>query len=86
MQVATLIVHGRLTGTVQATTGVKIHATGNVEADLATPTLAVEIGARFRGRCDMPKPERLQPAPPAVATPVAAAGAAGEALPPTAEA
>lgn len=49
-----VFVAGIVRGTVQAERRVQIAPTGKVFADLLTPTLVIENGAHFEGRCSMP--------------------------------
>jgi cytoskeletal protein CcmA (bactofilin family) len=46
-------VNGALKGTVRAKERVELHARALVEADLSTPVLKIEEGARFDGTCRM---------------------------------
>lgn len=54
LDVGELVVRGHLKGVVKARERVTIHSTGVVEATLHTASLAVEAGAMYRGRCEMP--------------------------------
>ena len=49
-----VFVSGRVEGKIRAKGRVQIAATGVVRADLETPTLVIEDGAVFEGRCAMP--------------------------------
>ena len=53
MNVGRLFVSGTVKGTVRASERIEIGADGRVEADLTTPTLVIEDGAFFQGRCTM---------------------------------
>lgn len=46
-------VSGTIEGTVTAKTSVKIHPTGRVYGDIYTPSLIIENGAVFDGKCHM---------------------------------
>lgn len=68
IEVGRLSVNGSLKGTVRATERVELHARARVEADLTTPVLKIEEGARFDGSCRMGEQARsnvvdLQAAP-----------------------
>ncbi len=54
IQVGQVFVSGRVEGKVKASSKVQIAATGVVMADIETPTLVIEDGAVFEGRCAMP--------------------------------
>jgi cytoskeletal protein CcmA (bactofilin family) len=49
----TIEVSGIIEGTVTARTSVKIHPTGRVYGDIYTPSLIIENGAVFDGKCHM---------------------------------
>jgi len=53
IEVGRLSVNGALKGTVRARERIELHARARVEADLWTPTLKIEEGARFEGSCRM---------------------------------
>ena len=53
IEVGRLSVNGALKGTVRARERVELHARARVEADLTTPVLKIEEGARFEGSCRM---------------------------------
>jgi len=53
IEVGRLSVNGSLKGTVRATERVELHARARVEADVTTPILKIEEGARFDGSCRM---------------------------------
>jgi cytoskeletal protein CcmA (bactofilin family) len=55
MRVGQVVVSGIVRGSIQASRRVQITATGKVFADVATPSLIVEDGALFEGRCAMSK-------------------------------
>ena len=46
-------ISGTVEGTITAKTSVKIHPTGRVYGDIYTPTLSIEHGAVFDGKCHM---------------------------------
>jgi cytoskeletal protein CcmA (bactofilin family) len=56
VQVRRVVVSGKVTGTLKASERVEINATGKVQADLQTPSLTIEEGAFFEGRCSMASP------------------------------
>ena len=53
VQAGTIEVSGIIEGTVTARTSVKIHPTGRVFGDIYTPSLIIENGAVFDGKCHM---------------------------------
>jgi cytoskeletal protein CcmA (bactofilin family) len=53
VRVGQVVVSGTLRGSIQASRRVHITATGKVFADVDTPSLIVEDGAFFEGRCAM---------------------------------
>lgn len=53
VQAGTIEVSGIIEGTVTARNGVKIHPTGKVYGDIYTPSLIIENGAVFDGKCHM---------------------------------
>lgn len=76
VEVGRLYVSGTLKGTVKAATRIEITANGRVQGDIETPTLVIEEGGFYEGRCTMEipaQPERLSGKPVAgVVTPMAA--------------
>jgi cytoskeletal protein CcmA (bactofilin family) len=50
---ATVIVHGQVTGDIEATTRIELAAPSRVDGDVTTPTLVVQEGAVLNGRCTM---------------------------------
>jgi len=61
LKVGEVFVSGVLRGTVRATRKVHIAPTGKVFADLDTPSLIIDSGAFFEGRCSMSR-ESAKPA------------------------
>ena len=59
LQVGRVFVSGTVRGNVSALRRVQIAAGGKVFADLATPSLVIEDGALFEGRCAMTREERV---------------------------
>jgi cytoskeletal protein CcmA (bactofilin family) len=55
--VNTLIVKGKLEGSITAKTRVEIHPPGKILGDIQTPVLVIEEGAVFDGNCRMEKAE-----------------------------
>ena len=53
VEVGRLFVSGVLRGTVSASARIQIAPGGKVYADLSTPSLVIEDGAVFEGRCSM---------------------------------
>ncbi len=58
--VARIFVSGTVKGSIHATQKVEIASNGRVEADLRTPSLVIEDGAFFAGRCAMDRPVELK--------------------------
>jgi cytoskeletal protein CcmA (bactofilin family) len=58
IQVGQVFISGTVRGTVRAAKKVQVSPTGKVFADLDTPTLVVEDGAFFEGRCAMAREAR----------------------------
>lgn len=61
LRVGQIIVSGEVRGSIHATRRVQITSTGKVFADVDTPSLIVEDGAFFEGRCAMKKEAARQP-------------------------
>ncbi|MEY3285121.1 MAG: polymer-forming cytoskeletal protein [Acidobacteriota bacterium] len=53
IQAGTVEVSGIVEGTITAKNAVRIHPTGRVYGDIYTPTLIIEQGALFDGKCHM---------------------------------
>ena len=53
LRVRRIIISGTVRGTVRTTEQIEITSTGRVMAELFTPSLCVEDGAFFEGRCSM---------------------------------
>jgi cytoskeletal protein CcmA (bactofilin family) len=75
---ATVIVHGQVTGDIEASTRLELVAPSRVDGDVSTATLVVQEGAVLNGRCTMGTAKKggatigVEPvtvAPPAVDTP-----------------
>ncbi len=60
IQVGRIFVSGTVRGSVRAARRVEITARGRVHADLETPSLVIEDGAHFEGRCAMGREERVE--------------------------
>ena len=58
VRVGQVFVSGTVRGTIRAGRKVQISARGKVLADLDTPSLVIEDGAFFEGRCTMVREER----------------------------
>ncbi|HEX6940117.1 MAG TPA: polymer-forming cytoskeletal protein [Longimicrobiales bacterium] len=56
-------VRGAVAGTITAEEWIRIEAGGRVTADLAAPTIMIEAGAEFEGRCRMGPLAGVMPAP-----------------------
>ena len=57
IQVHRVFVSGTVRGTVRAVERVEITAAGKVMADVYTPSLTIDDGAFFEGRCSMERPQ-----------------------------
>ena len=57
-RVGQIFISGTVRGTIRAAKRVQISARGKVFADLDTPSLVIEDGAFFEGRCSMAREER----------------------------
>jgi len=55
--VNTIIVKGKLEGSITAKTRVEIHPPGKILGDIQTPVLVIEEGAIFDGKCQMERAE-----------------------------
>ena len=49
----TIVIHGEVSGNIQAKNGVEIRHTAKLRGDIDTPSLVVEKGALFQGSCKM---------------------------------
>ena len=75
IEVGRVYVSGTLKGTVKATTRIEITTGGRLLGDIEAPTLVIEEGGFYEGRCTMePMGQQEKKAPPlgAVVTPMAA--------------
>jgi cytoskeletal protein CcmA (bactofilin family) len=53
INVGTLVVDGKVSGNVSATSKVAIHTTGKLYGNISVPTLVIEEGGLFEGSCKM---------------------------------
>ena len=53
IRVGTVSISGTVTGTLEATVRVEIHATGRFYGSIHAPALIIEEGAIFEGQCEM---------------------------------
>jgi len=53
-----LIIHGRVEGTLQASSSIELHEPSIVKGSLEAPTLFIAKGVRFDGECRMTKAEK----------------------------
>jgi len=58
IQVGRVFVSGVLRGSVKASKRVEVTAGGQLRADIETPSLVIEDGAFFEGRCSMQRGDR----------------------------
>jgi len=65
INVGTVEVSGIVEGTITAKTAVRLHPTGRVYGDIYTPTLIIEQGALFDGKCHMLDGKEQRKEPPA---------------------
>lgn len=54
-------VAGRVEGSVYAREHMRLEPTGSLDGDVVAPSLVVEDGGNFNGRCTMSKPPALEP-------------------------
>lgn len=73
LQVGQIFVSGTVRGSVRAARRIQISPTGKVLAEIDTPSLVVEDGAFFEGRCSMSREARTA-GPKLVAAKMPAAG------------
>jgi cytoskeletal protein CcmA (bactofilin family) len=79
LEVGTLIMRGgELVGNVTATTAIEIHAPARVRGDLHAPSLFIDKGVAFEGRCRMDAVSTESAAEPSAASPTEATPAAPE--------
>jgi len=70
-EVGRVFVSGTLKGTVRAQTRIEITAGGRLLGDIQTPTLVIEEGGFYEGRCSMdPADKQAGQAPTGVVTPI----------------
>jgi cytoskeletal protein CcmA (bactofilin family) len=55
INVGTLVVDGKVSGNISATSKVAIHNTGKLYGNINTPALVIEEGGLFEGNCRMDK-------------------------------
>ncbi len=53
VEVACLIILGKMTGKVKATEKIELYGSGSLEGDIKTPAFAMQEGAHFSGKCHM---------------------------------
>jgi len=53
VEAASLIILGKVKGTVKVTDRIELHAGGSLEGDVKAPTLVIHSGAQFNGNCAM---------------------------------
>ena len=76
IDVGEIIVQGTIVGNIKAKKSVEIHAPGRVRGDITTPSLQIDKGVIFEGRCYMDgiveglKPKKQDTLPHALPTPV----------------
>lgn len=61
INVGTVVIHGRVQGSVTAKELVELHAPARVYASINTPNLVVERGVIFQGSCSMERPATPTP-------------------------
>ena len=61
IEVGSLSIMGKVSGTVRAREGIEVHAGGRLEADVVTPRLDLAEGAVFNGHCDMDGAQAAEP-------------------------
>ena len=53
IEIGEIVVQGQVTGNVRAQRSIEVGASGRVKGDLTTPSLQIDRGAVFEGRCFM---------------------------------
>lgn len=53
IDIGDIIIQGSVTGNIRAKRSVEIHAPGRVRGDITTPSLQIDKGVIFEGRCHM---------------------------------
>jgi cytoskeletal protein CcmA (bactofilin family) len=53
IDIGEIIIHGLVVGNIRAKRSVEIHAPGKVKGDITTPTLQIDRGVVFEGKCFM---------------------------------
>lgn len=53
IQVAVAIIRGKVIGRIEAKQRVEIYAPANVEGDISAPTVSIDSGVIFNGKCQM---------------------------------
>jgi cytoskeletal protein CcmA (bactofilin family) len=76
IDIGEIIVQGTIVGNIRAKRAVEIHAPGKVRGDITTPSLQIDKGVIFEGRCYMEGvadgTARPRAVPPSIATPIVA--------------
>ncbi len=62
VRVGQIFISGTVRGSVQASRKIQLCAAGKIFADLETPSLVIEDGAMFDGRCVMSRERQAEPA------------------------
>src|SRR5215471_7061532 len=71
VDIGEIIVQGTVNGNIRAKRAVEIHAPGKVRGDITTPSLQIDKGVIFEGKCFMEGVgETARPRPPASLPPV----------------
>jgi len=60
----TIVIHGEVSGNIQAKNGVEIRQSAKLRGDIDTPSLVVEKGALFQGACHMEPGAKVAPPKP----------------------
>lgn len=72
VKVGQAIIRGKVNGRVDADQRIEIYAPAHVNGDISAPTITIDSGVVFNGKCQMskgPKPLAAQPLKPAVNAP-----------------
>ena len=83
IDIGEIIVQGTIVGNIKAKRSVEIHAPGKVKGDITTPSLQIDKGVIFEGRCYMEGLAETK-AKPAPISAVPGTGSTGSATPPAA--
>ena len=73
IHVGVAIIRGKITGRVEASQRIEIHAPAQINGDIVAPSVAIDSGVIFNGNCIMPSSSLKAGPPPANKTKASAA-------------